>query len=71
MLSWQEAGERDINIITEKVAFDSVTRFEDQQRLPLGISINAMSYGACMLTQAAFEPQARPPYECRTLVSEA
>ena len=57
----QEAGQPDINIITEKVAFDSVTRFEDQQRLPLGISINAMSYGACMLTQAAFEPRVRGP----------
>ena len=56
----QEAGEPDINIITEKVAFDSVTRFEDQQRLPLGISINAVAYGARMLTQAAFEPRVRP-----------
>ena len=43
-----------------QVAFDSVTRFEDPERLPLGTSINSVAYSADMLTQAAFEPQASP-----------
>ena len=55
----QEAGFPDINIITEKVAFEGVTRFEDRQRLPLGISFNSTSLSASLLIQAAYDPLAR------------
>ena len=40
-----------------QVCFDSVTRFEDSERLPLGITVNSVAYSADMLCQAAFEPQ--------------
>ena len=56
----QEAGFPDINIITEKVAFEGVTRFEDRNRLPLGISFNSTSLSASLLIQAAYDPLARP-----------
>ena len=55
----QEAGFPDINIITEKVAFEGVTRFEDRQRLPLGISFNSTSLSASLLIQAAYDPLVR------------
>ncbi|GFH27864.1 predicted protein, partial [Haematococcus lacustris] len=43
-----------INIICQKVAFEGMTRFEDRNRLPLGISINFSSYSAKLLTQASW-----------------
>lgn len=65
----QEAGFPDINIITEKVAFEGVTRFEDRNRLPLGISFNSTSLSASLLIQAAYDPLARPAksdfYRCQ------
>ncbi|KAL6749116.1 hypothetical protein V8C86DRAFT_3032280 [Haematococcus lacustris] len=45
-----------INIICQKVAFEGMTRFEDRNRLPLGISINFSSYSAKLLTQVAYSP---------------
>ena len=33
----QERGFPDINIVMEKVAFDGITRFEDRERMPLGV----------------------------------
>jgi len=55
----QGAGYPDINIITEKVAFEGVTRFEDRARLPLGISFNSTSLSASLLIQAAYDPLVR------------
>ncbi|KAK9800761.1 hypothetical protein WJX73_008207 [Symbiochloris irregularis] len=52
----EEAGQPDINIITEKVAFEGVTRFEDRSRLPLGTMVNFTAHAARMLTQAAYNP---------------
>ena len=57
----QDAGYPDINIITEKVAFEGVTRFEDRNRLPLGISFNSTSLSASLLIQAAYDPLVRTP----------
>ncbi|GFH09909.1 uncharacterized protein HaLaN_05135 [Haematococcus lacustris] len=37
-----------------QVAFEGMTRFEDRNRLPLGISINFSSYSAKLLTQASW-----------------
>ena len=53
----QERGFPDINIISEKVAVEGVTRFEDRDRLPLGITFNIASYGAKLLWQCAYNPQ--------------
>lgn len=50
-----EAGLPPINIICEKVANQGLTRFEDRQRLPLGISVNFNSLSAKLLTQVRFE----------------
>ena len=58
----QDAGFPDINIISEKVAFEGVTRFEDRQRLPLGISFNSTSLSASLLIQAAYDPLACPAW---------
>lgn len=35
---------------------EGLTRFEDRQRLPLGISVNFTSFAAKLLTQAAYSP---------------
>jgi hypothetical protein len=43
-----------INIICEKVANQGLTRFEDRQRLPLGISVNFNSLSAKLLTRVRF-----------------
>ena len=51
------ASHRRGSFTAAQVAFDSVTRFEDPERLPLGTTINGVAYSADMLTQAAFEPQ--------------
>lgn len=36
----------------EKIAFQGLTRFEDRQALPLGVSTNFTAYSAKLLTQA-------------------
>ena len=54
----QERGFPDINIITEKVAFQGITRFEDRGRLPLGSNFNVTSFSARILSQAAYNPKA-------------
>ena len=56
----QAEGFPDINIISEKVAFEGVTRFEDRNRLPLGICVNLTAFSAKMLTQTAYSPQVSP-----------
>lgn len=48
----QEAGHPSISIICEKLTYVGTTRFEDDSRLPLGLSVNSASYGAKTLTQA-------------------
>lgn len=53
-----EAGLPPINIICEKVANQGLTRFEDRQRLPLGISVNFNSLSAKLLTQVGGARQA-------------
>ena len=52
----QESGFPDINLVSEKVAFEGVTRFEDRKRLPMGISVNFTAYAAKMCFQAAYNP---------------
>lgn len=36
----QESGFPSLNLITEKISFEGITRFEDKYRLPMGISVN-------------------------------
>jgi hypothetical protein len=46
----QEAGCPDINIICERLTVGGLpTRFEDQTRLPMGVSVNSTSYSAKLL----------------------
>lgn len=56
----EERGYPDINIITEKVAFQGITRFEDRGRMPLGSVFNITSFSARILSQAVYNPKARP-----------
>ena len=53
----QERGFPDINIITEKVAFQGITRFEDRSRLPLGSNFNVTSFSARILSQSLYNPR--------------
>ena len=59
----QESGYPDINLVCEKLAFEGVTRFEDRQRLPMGISVNLTAYAAKLCFQAAYEPMIIGPYK--------
>lgn len=52
-LSLQEQNRPDINIVCEKIAFQGLTRFENRQALPLGVSTNFTAYSAKLLTQAS------------------
>ena len=46
----QEEGCPDINIICERLTVGGLpTRFEDQTRLPMGVSVNSTSYSAKLL----------------------
>lgn len=46
----QEEGCPDINIICERITVGGLpTRFEDQTRLPMGVSVNSTSYSAKLL----------------------
>jgi hypothetical protein len=46
----QEGGCPDINIICERITVGGLpTRFEDQTRLPMGVSVNSTSYSAKLL----------------------
>lgn len=56
----QEQGRPDINIVCEKIAFQGLTRFEDRQALPLGVSTNFTAYSAKLLTQACLMIFGRP-----------
>ena len=50
-MSLQEQNRPDINIVCEKIAFQGLTRFENRQALPLGVSTNFTAYSAKLLTQ--------------------
>lgn len=54
----EERGFPDINIITEKVAFQGITRFEDRGRMPMGSVFNVTSFSARILSQAIYNPKA-------------
>lgn len=56
----EERGFPDINIITEKIAFQGITRFEDRGRMPLGSVFNITSFSARILSQAIYNPRVRP-----------
>eukprot|EP01024_Parvocaulis_polyphysoides_P074321 TRINITY_DN9592_c0_g1_i2.p1 TRINITY_DN9592_c0_g1~~TRINITY_DN9592_c0_g1_i2.p1 ORF type:complete len:471 (-),score=55.96 TRINITY_DN9592_c0_g1_i2:120-1532(-) len=56
----EEAQHPDINVICWKMAHEGVTRFEDEYRLPMGISFNNSSYAANMLSQVGFNPNILP-----------
>ncbi|KAI7839331.1 hypothetical protein COHA_006922 [Chlorella ohadii] len=58
----EEAGHPSISIICEKLTYVGTTRFEDDSRLPLGLSVNSASYGAKTLTQVAVNPRFLPAY---------
>lgn len=46
----QEEGCPDINIICERLTVGGLpTRFEDQTRLPMGVSVNSTSFSAKLL----------------------
>jgi hypothetical protein len=45
------AAVRAADIICQKVATEGLTRFEDRNRLPLGISVNLNSFSAKTLAQ--------------------
>jgi hypothetical protein len=45
------AAWRAADIICQKVATEGLTRFEDRNRLPLGISVNLNSFSAKTLAQ--------------------
>eukprot|EP00884_Botryococcus_braunii_P018197 jgi/Botrbrau1/5060/Bobra.37_1s0025.1 len=53
----QDAKMADINIISEKSAYEGLTRFEDRERLPLGTNFNMTAYGASLLLQSAVSPK--------------
>lgn len=53
VLTVQEQNRPDINIVCEKIAFQGLTRFEDRQALPLGVSTNFTAYSAKLLTQVS------------------
>ena len=50
----------------EKLAFEGVTRFEDRQRLPMGICVNLTAYAAKLCFQAAYNPMVRAPRRDQT-----
>ena len=56
----EERGFPDINIITEKIAFQGITRFEDRGRMPLGSVFNVTSFSARILSQAMYNPKVLP-----------
>eukprot|EP01023_Acetabularia_acetabulum_P028113 TRINITY_DN26570_c0_g2_i1.p1 TRINITY_DN26570_c0_g2~~TRINITY_DN26570_c0_g2_i1.p1 ORF type:complete len:583 (+),score=65.43 TRINITY_DN26570_c0_g2_i1:68-1816(+) len=56
----EESQHPDINVICWKLAHEGVTRFEDEYRLPMGISFNNSSYAANMLAQVGFNPNILP-----------
>lgn len=58
----QESGYPDINLVCEKLAFEGVTRFEDRQRLPMGICVNLTAYAAKLCFQVAYNPMMLGPY---------
>ncbi|PRW57972.1 SAD1 UNC-84 domain 1- isoform A [Chlorella sorokiniana] len=58
----EEAGHPSISIICEKLTYVGTTRFEDDSRLPLGLSVNSASYAAKTLTQVAVNPRFLPAY---------
>ena len=53
VLRVQEQNRPDINIVCEKIAFQGLTRFENREALPLGVSTNFTAYSAKLLTQAS------------------
>ena len=57
----QDKGRKSINIVTEKVSFQGVTRFEDRRRLPLGVATNFSAYAAKVLTQVPGACPCVPP----------
>jgi hypothetical protein len=53
---------KEVSIIAEKMAYGSVTRFEDLKRLPLGMSVNFTSFSAKMLAFLVYYPKLLVPY---------
>lgn len=60
----EERGFPDINIITEKIAFQGITRFEDRGRMPLGSVFNITSFSARILSQAIYNPKVLNDLPC-------
>ena len=58
----QAANHPPINLISEKVAFQGVTRFDDRYRLPLGISVNMAAFSATLMAEVSFQPKILLPY---------
>mmetsp|Transcript_30448 Transcript_30448/g.72452 ORF Transcript_30448/g.72452 Transcript_30448/m.72452 type:complete len:898 (+) Transcript_30448:202-2895(+) len=50
-------GCKNVRIITEKVAFQGNTRFDDPERLPLGFMFNRKDFAARLLSQVACQPK--------------
>lgn len=57
-----QLDEKDVNIVAEKMAYGGTTRFEDLERLPLGISVNFTSFSAKMLAFLAYYPKLLVPF---------
>ena len=60
----EEQKRPDINIVCEKIAFQGLTRFEDRQCLPLGVSTNFTAYSAKLLTQVRCRGVFTSPSAC-------
>ncbi|CAL5229603.1 g12963 [Coccomyxa viridis] len=72
----EEQNRPDINIVCEKIAFQGLTRFENREALPLGVSTNFTAYSAKLLTQVAVEPKALVVYSrlhagCELIVQDS
>ncbi|KAK9803748.1 hypothetical protein WJX73_000566 [Symbiochloris irregularis] len=59
----EEAGFPNLNLISEKISFEGVTRFEDKYRLPMGISVNQSGFSATLMAQAIFNTKILLPYQ--------
>mmetsp|Transcript_41378 Transcript_41378/g.98101 ORF Transcript_41378/g.98101 Transcript_41378/m.98101 type:complete len:330 (+) Transcript_41378:2761-3750(+) len=56
----ERRNHRNVKIITEKVAFEGQTRFEDATRVPFGFYLNRKNFSAGLLAQVAYEPKYIP-----------
>ncbi|KAK9801967.1 hypothetical protein WJX73_003033 [Symbiochloris irregularis] len=58
----EEAGFPSLNLITEKISFEGITRFEDKYRLPMGISVNQSGFSATLMAEAVYDNRILLPY---------